>query len=138
VIAKLESFTLKKLTEQGPMKNGTFFRNNIKRNHIRKLDAYVWGIGQHIASIDYYNASLRPSAFVGWTADKYIGYAIGNTLNYDHVNFIIYIQQAMFQYQLGIGAAMVNAANQTPPGWVTTSELKCFGCSDLTFGAFND
>jgi hypothetical protein len=88
---------------------------------------------------DYYNASVRPSAFVGWTADKWIGFQLGNSINYDHVNFIVFIQQNMLLNGATISAAKVNAANQIPPGsFVITSQLKIFGYGDLTLGAFNN
>ena len=93
---------------------------------------------ENVPSIDYLNASLRPSAFCGWTADKVIGYNIGNTINYDHVYFITYIQTDMLLNGATINAAKAYAANLTPTGTVVTSEFKIFGCWDLTFGAFNN
>lgn len=92
---------------------------------------------ENVPSIDYYNASLRPSAFVGWTADKWIGYNIGNDINYDHVNFITFMQLDMLQNGDSINGAKSYAASLVQYG-VVTSEFKIFGCWDLAFGAFNN
>ena len=78
-----------------------------------------------------------PSAFCGWTADKWVGYNIGNSINYDHVNFITFIQTAMLLNGASINGAKGYAAGLVPYG-VATSELKIFGCWDLTFGAYNN
>lgn len=51
---------------------------------------------------DYAAASLRPSAFAGWTADKWITFLFGIYLNDGHVNFISHVQLEMFLYGKGI------------------------------------
>ena len=91
---------------------------------------------ENVPDIDYYNASLRPSAFVGWSADKYVGF-FGNSLNYDHVHFIQWIQYDMLANGEGIKAAINYAAGQPDVTDVETSQFKVFGDWQLSFGAFN-
>jgi hypothetical protein len=93
---------------------------------------------ENVSSMDYYNDSLRPSAFVGWSAEKYIAYIANHTINYDHVNFIQFIQDNMLLYGKTIADAKSNAARQIPPGVIFTSQLKIFGCPDETFGGYNN
>jgi hypothetical protein len=85
----------------------------------------------------YADASLRPSAFAGWSAEKYAGFFDGATVNFDHIQFIQLIQEYM---ALGNGIkTSVNIAGGMPQcQWVMSSQFKIYGCWDLTFWAFND
>jgi hypothetical protein len=93
---------------------------------------------QNVQQIDYYNASLRPSAFCGWSSDKAVAFISGHALNYDHVNFINHIQFDMLNNGAGIHAAINYAAGQPDVVTVITSQFMCYGCWTLTFGAFNN
>ena len=53
---------------------------------------------EDVSLVDYQAASLRPSAYVGWPKDKYIGILDGAYINYDHVNFIQWIQYEMISH----------------------------------------
>ena len=85
----------------------------------------------------YADASLRPSAFAGWSADKYVGFLEGAAVSWDHIYFIQLIQEYM---ALGNGIkTSVNIAGGMPQcQWVMSSQFKIFGCWDLTFWAFNN
>ncbi len=90
---------------------------------------------------DYTSASLRPSAFVGWSADKWITFLDGIYLNYSHVNFISHIQLEMFLYGNGIQTAVSNAAqNYSDVSWafVWLNQMQVFGYYDLHFGQYNN
>lgn len=93
---------------------------------------------QNVQSIDYYYASMRPSVFCGWSANKVVGFSLGNSINYDHVNFISHIQEYMFLYSGTIGDAVDYASRQPDVTSVFTSEFKLFGCRDVTFGSNNN
>ncbi len=93
---------------------------------------------ENVPSIDYYNASLRPSCFCGWSADKYVGFISGSAINYDHVNFISHIQLDMLLNGATIADAIQYAASQPDVSYVFTSQFKLYGCGDLSFGAFNN
>jgi hypothetical protein len=92
---------------------------------------------ENVPGINYYNASKRPSAFVGWTADKNVGF-FSSAVNYDHVRFIIWIQ-----YYLALGEGIHDAithAGQMPDvnqAFVNVKEMKVYGYWDLSFWAFN-
>jgi hypothetical protein len=92
---------------------------------------------ENVPSVDYANASMRMSAFAGWTADKYVGFLNGSAPSYGHIHFIQWIQ-----YYLAIGdgikAAKDHAAGMPDVTFVNTSQLKIFGCWDLTFWAHNN
>ena len=90
---------------------------------------------------DYTAASLRPSAFVGWTATKWITIVNGNYINYDHVNFISHVQLEMLLYGNGIHAAIHNAATDyRDVGWSFNwvNQMAVYGFYDLHFGQFNN
>jgi hypothetical protein len=89
-----------------------------------------------VPDIDYYNASLRPSAFVGWSVDKYIG-VLNNGINYGHIYFIQNIE-----YWLANGRTIADSISLGSTGpfsvfGVGTSSFIIFGYGDLSFGAFN-
>lgn len=87
----------------------------------------------------YSDASIRPSAFVGWSADKWINFLSGSAVNYDHINFINDLQKEMVINHRTIREAIDNAANYPDVhSLINTSELKVFGYSDLSFTAFNN
>ena len=81
---------------------------------------------------------MRPSCFCGWSSKKVVGFAIDNAVNYDHVNYISYIQLDMLLNGKTIGDAVDDAANQPDITSVFTSEFKIYGCRDISFGAFNN
>jgi len=95
-------------------------------------------IHKPIDDMSYYTgASIRPSAFVGWDADKNIG--IPGGLFYSHVNFIVHIQYDMIANGDGIEPAIAWAAGQPDVSWwLWTSELQVFGFTDLHFGQYNN
>jgi hypothetical protein len=97
---------------------------------------------ENVPGWEYADASLRYSAFVGWPKDKWIGILNGAYINYDHVNFITYIQGEM----LGTGysgspqaikQAIINASNYPNLFGFSSSSLKVFGFWGLTFGLMN-
>lgn len=92
---------------------------------------------ENVPGIDYANASLRPSAFAGWSADKWVGFLNGAAVNYDHVNFIIHIQQELANGN-GLRGAIDAAGRYPDVHFVNTSEMKVFGLADLTFWAYNN
>jgi hypothetical protein len=90
---------------------------------------------------DYTYASLRPSAFVGWSANKWITILFGTYINYDHVNFISHIQTEMLLYGNGIQTAVSNAAeNYSDVTWAFTwlNQMEVFGYYDLHFSQYNN
>ncbi|MGH7989150.1 MAG: hypothetical protein ACREDS_03005, partial [Limisphaerales bacterium] len=89
---------------------------------------------------DYTYASLRPSAFVGWSADKWITFLDGTYINYDHVNFISHIQYDMLANGDGIQDAINYAASQPDVHWafVWLNQMKVYGFYDLHFGQYNN
>jgi hypothetical protein len=93
---------------------------------------------ENVDVMDYYYASMRPSAFCGWTATKYVGFILGHSINYDHVNFISHIQEDMLLNGASIGDAIRYAAGKPDVTSVFTSEFKLFGCSDVTIGSNNN
>jgi hypothetical protein len=97
-------------------------------------------IHRPIDNVNYYSgASIRPSAFVGWDADKHISVPILGTLFYSHVNFIVWIQFDMITNGDGIQAAIKYAAGQPDVSWwLWTSELQVFGYTGLHFGEENN
>jgi hypothetical protein len=87
---------------------------------------------------NYINASMRPSAFVGWDANKTVGF-FWNTLFYSHVNFIVHIQEDMLLNSDGIEDAINYAANQPDVSWfLWTSQCEVFGWNGLHFGQYNN
>jgi hypothetical protein len=93
---------------------------------------------ENVPGIDYANASLRPSAYAGWTADKWVGFLNGAAVNYDHINFIIHMQYEMAANGSGIKAAIDAAALYPDVHQINTSQLKVFGLWSLNFWAFNN
>ena len=84
----------------------------------------------------YYDAAaLRPSAFVGWTANKYIAF-LNVSYFYDHIHFIQHIEYFLEQGD-GIKTAVNLAGQQPDVDWLWTSQFKVFGYGDLSFWAFN-
>jgi hypothetical protein len=89
---------------------------------------------------DYSYASLRPAAFVGWSANKWITFLNGYYLNYSHVNFIGWIQYDMLANCDGIQAAIDYASSQPDVTWafVWLNQMQVFGYYDLHFGQYNN
>jgi hypothetical protein len=92
---------------------------------------------ENVPGIDYLNASMRRSCFVGWPNDKAIGFAFGNTVNYDHVAFIQHIQQNLFNGDT-IQLAVLHASTQPDVGVFLNNNLKIYGSWDVTLGSDNE
>jgi hypothetical protein len=84
----------------------------------------------------YYYASLRPSAFMGWSSDQYISFAGAG--NPDHIHFIQWIE-----YWMELGYGIKDARNRAGgmadvnPGYVKKGQFKVYGYADLNFWAYN-
>lgn len=89
---------------------------------------------------EYQAAAMRPSAFVGWSADKYIAFLFGLVINYSHVNFIVHIQTEMTLNGVGIKEAVTRAARYPDVHWyfLWTGQMKVYGYGGLTLGQYND
>ena len=91
---------------------------------------------ENVDGSDYANASMRYSAFVGWPADKMIGFLSGGGyISYDHVNYIVNIQTWMLLGQ-PIKQAISSAAAASG-GSFSASSLKVYGYWGLGFGTQN-
>jgi hypothetical protein len=95
---------------------------------------------ENVPSINYLNASLRPSCYCGWNDDKSIDYISGSAINYGHVSFISDIQTDMLLNSATISLAIIYAENDpaVTDTFNTTYDFKVFGCWDVTFGSNND
>jgi hypothetical protein len=94
---------------------------------------------ENVPGGDYVDASLRFSAYVGWPKDKYIGILNGIYINYDHVNFIVHIQNEMILNDRTIKDAIVHASQYADThGSFGPDDLKVYGYWDLTVGAYNN
>jgi hypothetical protein len=91
---------------------------------------------ENVPDIDYINASMRRSCYVGWPTDKAIGFNFGNTVNYDHVNFIEHIQTQLF-FGDTIRAAVDTASRQPDVGVFLNNNLKIYGSWNVTLGSDN-
>ena len=91
---------------------------------------------ENVPDIDYINASMRHSCYVGWPNDKAIGFAFGNTVNYDHVAFIQHIQTQLF-FGDTIRAAVDTASRQPDVGIFLNNNLKIYGSWNVTLGSDN-
>jgi hypothetical protein len=92
---------------------------------------------ENVSLTDYYNASMRPSCFCGWAADKAVGFIVSGGINYDHVNFVSHIEEDMLM-GASIGDAYNYSCSQSDVVTILTSEFKIFGSRDLSFGAYNN
>ena len=88
---------------------------------------------------EYTAASLRPSAFVGWSADKWITFLWGIYLNYDHVYFIQHIQIQML-LGWGLQESIDYAAHAPDVHWafVWLNQMQVYGYYDLHIGQYNN
>ena len=88
---------------------------------------------------DYIAASMRPSAFAGWHAEKWIDFLFGNYINYDHVTFITAVQTEMLLGN-GIHDAIHNAATHWNVVWSFNwiNQMGVYGFWDLHFGQYNN
>lgn len=94
---------------------------------------------ENVGSAYYGAASIRPSAYVGWSSDKAIDFIFGSAVNYDHINYMNDVQKEMVIDGRGIHDATLNAANYPDVhAFINTSELKVYGYWDLSFAAFNN
>jgi hypothetical protein len=84
----------------------------------------------------YYYASLRQSAFMGWSSDKYVGFlGAGNP---DHIHFIGWIPYFMTQgYGIKDARDAAGRMDDVNKAYITPSQFTVYGCKDLTFWAFN-
>jgi hypothetical protein len=91
---------------------------------------------EDVSGAYYSDASLRPSAFMGWSSDKYI--SVAGALNTDHVHFI---QGIAYYMTLGYGIKPARVAAGWRPdvnrAWVHPDDFKVYGYGDLTFWADN-
>lgn len=91
---------------------------------------------ENIDGVDYANASMRYSAFVGWPEDKMIGLLNGNGyVSLPHVSFIAQIQTWMLLGQ-DIKTAIRSAASGSS-SWFGANDLKVYGFWGLGFGTQN-
>lgn len=93
---------------------------------------------ENVPATDYINASMRFSAFAGWSADKWVGFLNGSAANYDHIHFIEYIQLELFMNGRGLKEAIRYAGLYPGLQFIKASEMKVFGLWDLNFWSFND
>jgi hypothetical protein len=90
---------------------------------------------EHVLSIDYINASLRPSAFAGWSEDKTARFV--NVIYQPHVYFFQHFLQH-WSFGEGVKQAFLSAAGSPDvAGLLMTSDLKVFGYWDLGINAYN-
>lgn len=88
---------------------------------------------------DYIAASMRPSAFAGWHAEKWIDFLNGSYINYDHVNFITAVQTEM-----ALGNGIHDAIHNAATGWNVVfsfnwvNQMGVYGFWDLHFGQYNN
>lgn len=91
----------------------------------------------NVDGIDYYNASLRRSAFCGWSASKVVGLSAFNVINYDHVSYITLLNTYLLLGD-GIKTAADLSASQPYIPTVNTSEFVILGYWDLHIGTDNN
>ena len=93
---------------------------------------------QGMTDQDFLFAAMRPCAFVGWTADKYISIQSGG-LNYDHIHFIQHIPEGMLLNGLGIKDAIEYARTRADvhDAFVNGKQFKVFGSQELGINAYN-
>jgi len=97
-------------------------------------------IHKPITDISYYSdAAIRPSAFVGWTGDKWVSNAIGISIYLPHVNFISHIQTQML-LGWGLKESIDYAASAPDVYWsfLWANQFKVFGFEGLHFGQYNN
>ena len=87
---------------------------------------------------DYVNSSTRFSAYVGWPKEKAIGLMNARYPNYDHVNFMAWIQFEMMTYGNGVKQAIRNASHYPNVHWFGEDDLKVYGYWNLTIGGNNN
>ena len=106
-----------------------------------KLPEAFGVIHRPIKDVGYYSgASIRPSAFAGWSADKWVSNALGISIYYPHVNFISHIQTQMLAFGWGLKESVDYAANAPDVYWsfLWTGQFKVFGFTDLHYGQYNN
>jgi hypothetical protein len=94
----------------------------------------AFGIPQksNVPDSDFANAGLRYAAFMGWPKDKVIGILQGSGyVNYDHINFITWIQQFMAAGQ-SVSQAELSASREPGAAYGSTA-MTIYGSWDLTF-----
>lgn len=93
---------------------------------------------ENVPITDYNDASLRPSAYVGWPKDKAIALTDRNSPNYYHICFMQHIQTEMTLNGRGIKEAIIRASHSSDVGaWFGENDLKVFGYWGLTVGGYN-
>jgi hypothetical protein len=93
---------------------------------------------ENVDSAFYIHANLRRSCFVGWTADKYIGFISGGIINTFHTSYIQYIQTDMSLNGADIGQALFYASLQPNMIYVNTTEFKIYGSQEVTLQSQNN
>lgn len=91
---------------------------------------------ENVPDMDYYDASLRPSCYVGWPDTKWIGVKYGGGPNYDHINFIADIQHTMLFYGQTIHVA-VSQSGGANGGLFLNNNMKIFGSWNVTMTSNN-
>jgi hypothetical protein len=90
---------------------------------------------ENVSLDDYQNSATRPSAFLGWSTEKWIGIT-GNTVFSEHWNFIQY-----FQYEWandrGVKEAISRASKHPNVPMINADTLKVYGYGDLHLNEFN-
>ena len=93
---------------------------------------------ENVPDLDYYDASLRPSCYVGWPDTKWIDAKnLGGGPNYDHINFIKDIQHTMLFYTQTIHVAVVQSGGANG-GLFLHNNMKIFGSWNVTMSSNNE
>jgi len=87
-----------------------------------------------VPGTNYINASVRPSAFVGWNSDQSAGFA--GSINTMHVWFF---QDFGYEWALGFGVeqALINARTHDNVIGYDSSDIKVFGFWGLSENTYN-
>lgn len=97
------------------------------------VDAFGIPHQQNVPGSYYGSASLRYNAFVGWPQDKLIGILQGSGyVNFEHINFITFIQQFMAQGET-VKAAIASAAESPGISSFGPNSMTVYGFWGLTF-----
>jgi hypothetical protein len=97
-------------------------------------------IHKPITDVGYYTgAAIRPSAFAGWSGDKWVSYVGGINVYLPHVNFISHIETQML-LGWGLQESVDYSASAPDLYWtfLWTGQFKVFGFTDLHYGQYNN
>ena len=102
------------------------------------VDAFGIPHKENVDGSFYGGASLRYNAFCGWPSDKLIGILSGSGyVNYEHIDFITFIQDGMLLNSDSIKQAMVYASEQPSITYFNANSMTIYGYWGLTFGLDN-